>query len=255
MHLLENKPPQMIGLIGHTIIDYPTPSDALEIVDILVQNNVELIELQIPFSEPIADGPLFAKANYDAVKNGVTISKCYDFMSKVTAKYSIPFVFMTYANIVFREGYSQFVKNAKKAGAKGAIIPDLPFDIAKDYLKICKQENFAAIPVVSPNISEKRLQEISPFFEGFIYAVARAGVTGTKTEFDLSVINYIKELKRHTELPIAVGFGISSGEDLSFLRGSADYAVIGSQTLRVFEKEGLKGVRDFWQELNKWKNN
>ena len=118
-----------------------------------MRHNAELIELQIPFSEPIADGPLFARANHEAISQGTTLAQCYEFMSEMTSHYSIPFVFMTYANIVFKQGFNEFVKKAKEAGAVGAIIPDLPLDLAPEYVQICHKNEFAAISVVSPNIS------------------------------------------------------------------------------------------------------
>lgn len=250
MQLLKKQPSDRIGLIGHTIINYPNQKDAEAIIDILVNNQVDLIELQIPFSEPVADGPLFTKANHEALISGVTLSDCFDFMAHVTTKYSIPFVFMTYANVVFRLGYEQFITKAKAVGAKGAIIPDLPLDIATDYVALCQEMQFAAIPIVAPNISDQRLKTISPYFDGFIYAVSRSGVTGSKTELDPSIKNYIKRLREYSQLPIAVGFGIASAHDLNFFRGSADYAVVGSQTLRTYYENGLEGVQHLWRKLS-----
>jgi tryptophan synthase alpha chain len=249
MQLLPKQAPNKIGLIGHTIIHYPTPEVSMAIIDILVENKVALIELQIPFSEPIADGPLFTKANHEAIQNGVTLEDCYQFMSQVNQKYHIPVVFMTYANVVIKQGYETFIKKSKAMGAVGAIIPDLPLDLAKDYLAVCRQYNFVSIPIVSPNISDLRLSEISPLFDGFIYAVARAGVTGSKTKFDDTLTSYLEKLRAYSNLPIAVGFGISSSNEINILKGKADYAVVGSETLRVYQQEGLAGVRKLWQEF------
>lgn len=250
MQLIKTKYPHGIGLIGHTIIDYPNKKDARKIIEILVANQVDLIELQIPFSEPIADGPVFAKANHTAIANGVTLDHCFDFMAEMTQLYSIPFVFMTYANILYKKGFDQFVAQAASAGAVGAIVPDLPLDIAEDYVAACHQYNFSPISVVSPNISKKRLQTLSAYFDGFIYAVARAGVTGTKTEFDQAITDYLNELRKCSSLPIAVGFGVSSVDDLLFLKGKADYAVMGTQTIRAYEQNGIAGVQSLWEQFN-----
>lgn len=249
MQILPAKYPSEIGLIGHTIINYPNRAEAMKIVDVLVANQVDLIELQIPFSEPIADGPIFAKANQDVIDQGLSLQECYEFMAELTAKYDIPFVFMTYANVVFKQGYDHFIKSAKKAGAKGAIVPDLPLDIAEDYYEACCKHNFAPISVVSPNITPKRLAKIAPYFDGFLYAVARAGVTGPKTSFDSELTRYLDELREFTQLPIAVGFGVAQGADVEFLRGKADYAVIGTQTIRSYQEQGIVGVQQLWQEL------
>lgn len=249
MQLLPLKYPKKIGLIGHTIINYPNFRQARAIVDILVKNQVDMIELQIPFSEPIADGPVFVKANHEAIKNGCTLDQCYQFMFDMSSRYSIPFIFMTYANIVYKQGFYTFIKKAKEAGAKGAIIPDLPLDLADDYVKLCYDHQFAAISVISPNITIERLQMIAPLFDGFIYAVARSGVTGSKTIFDEKVTHYLDKIRRFSNLPLAVGFGISSAANVSFLQGKADYAVVGTQTVRLYEQQGIEGVESFWQEL------
>lgn len=250
MQLLPKKFPNEIGLVGHTIVNYPDKATARKIIEILAANKVDLIELQIPFSEPIADGPIFAKANHEVIAQGLKIEECYDFMSEMTNQYDLPFVFMSYANIVFKQGYENFIKAAKKAGAKGAIVPDLPLDVATDYFDVCQAHEFAAISVVAPNISTKRLQVLSNYFDGFVYAVARAGVTGTKTTFDNALDVYLKTLRQFSDLPIAVGFGVSNREDLNFLRSKADYAVVGTQTIRSYEQGGLEAVSKLWQELS-----
>lgn len=252
--LLEKKSPEKIGLIGHTIINYPNEEDSKKIVEILVQNGADLIELQIPFSEPIADGPVFAKANHEAVARGITIDQSFEFMTEMTRKHSIPFVFMTYLNIVYKKGFDNFVLAAKKAGARGMIIPDLPLDYADNLLEICKAHEFVVVPVLPPNISRLRLEKLQPFFNGFVYAVARLGVTGAKTELDQSIFNFLDLLRYYTELPIALGFGISAGEDVQFLRSHVDYAIVGTQTLRAYEKNGLKAVEELWNELNNAKH-
>lgn len=249
MQLLPLKYPKKIGLIGHTIINYPNKEDARKIIEILVNNHVDLIELQIPFSEPIADGPVFAKANHDVIATEITLQDCYDFMAEMTRQYNIPFVFMSYANVIYKQGFDTFIQEAKKAGARGAIVPDLPLDIAEDYFMLCHEHDFAPISVVSPNISASRLKKISKYFDGFIYAVARAGVTGSKTEFNNEIEPYLSRLRATASLPIAVGFGVASVSDLQFLQGKADYAVIGTQTIRAYEKEGLQGVKDLWESF------
>lgn len=251
MSLLEKKSPNKIGLIGHCIINYPNPEDSKKLIDIFVKSGVDLIELQIPFSEPIADGPIFAKANQAVIDQGITIKECYDYMQEMTSRYSIPFVFTTYANIAFKQGFKTFVERSKKAGARGAIIPDLPQELAVEYYEACNNNDFAAISMVSPNISQKRLEKISPYFEGFVYAMARAGVTGAQTEFGESIEHYLKRIKEFTALPVAVGFGIRNRDDLRFLRGKADYAVIGTKTINVYNEQGLSGVEQFWQELTR----
>jgi len=252
MQLLKNKAPQQLGLIGHTIIGYPNLADSFATIEILVKNGVSLIELQIPFSEPIADGPLFTRANHEAILKGIKLADCYRFIEQVAKRFSIPLVVMTYANVMVKQGYENFIKNVQQAGAQGAIVPDLPFDVADDYLTLCREYQFAAIPVVAPNMTEQRLVSMSPYFDGFIYAPARSGVTGSKTELDTSLVGYLAKLRHYSKLPIAVGFGIRSPDDLAFLKGIADYAVIGSETLRVHQEAGLSAVDQLWCQLSQF---
>lgn len=247
--LLKKHDANSIGLIGHTIVNYPTEKDAQEAVAIMVEEGVDLIELQIPFSEPVADGPLFMEANHEAIAAGVTVTQCFDFMRKVSQQYPTPFVFMSYANIIYKKGFENFVKSATAAGAKGAIVPDLPLENAAEYLAVCQQQNFAAIQIVPPNTDDKRIQLLTHAAHGFIYAVARSGVTGAKTAFNHQLIDFIQRIRSCTELPIAIGFGISSAEDVRFLKPYADYAIVGSQALRILKEQGLDRYRQFWHEL------
>ena len=136
MSLLSKHGEHSIGLIGHTVINYPTPELALASVDIMVEEGVSLIELQIPFSEPIADGPIFMQANHEALAAGVNMKQCFQFMQAVSRRHSIPFVFMSYANVLFKKGFADFVAAAQAVGAKGAIVPDLPVENASDYLAV-----------------------------------------------------------------------------------------------------------------------
>lgn len=246
---LKKLPNNEIGLIGHTIINYPSPEICRESIRIMVEAGVSLIELQIPFSEPVADGPLFMAANHQAIAAGVTIDQCFALMQEVTERYSIPFVFMTYTNIAFKMGFTEFVKQAKAAGAKGAIIGDLPFDAAPEYLSACHHHQFAAIQLIPPNITEDRLAKVAKASEGFIYAIARSGVTGSKTEMGQNLLSFLTRIRQYSKLPIAVGFGITERSDVEFLKSHADYAIVGSQALRVLQSEGLAGLKKFWQSL------
>lgn len=247
--LLKKHDKHSIGLIGHTVINYPSAGVCREAIKIMVEEGVDLIELQIPFSEPVADGPLFMAANHQAIAAGVTVQQCFEFMQEMSQRYPIPFVFMTYANIAYKKGYENFVKAAVAVGAKGAIIPDLSPDNAKDYYAICKENGFATIEVIPPNTSAERIGKLARASQGFVYAVARAGVTGAKTELSKPLVTFINRIRQHTDLPIAVGFGISSAADIEFLKPHADYAIIGSHALRILQDKGIAGLREFWRQI------
>lgn len=238
-----------IGLIGHVIVDYPDPKTARQAIDVMVEAGVALIELQIPFSEPIADGPLFTYANHKALENGVTVADCFKFMEEASKKHSIPFVFMTYGNVLVKMGFEHFVKKAKQAGSKGMIVPDLPVESVEELLKICQEQDFCWAQVIPPNISEERLKLLAKASQGFIYAVARSGVTGAQTKFGEELQAFIKKIRQYSDLSVAVGFGVSSDSDINYLKSIVDYAIVGSHALRVLEKEGLQGLKLFWQKL------
>ncbi len=247
--LLPKHDENSIGLIGHTIINYPTPELAESAVDVMVENGVNLIELQIPFTEPVADGPVFTKANHGALASGVHVADCFAFMHKVTAKHDIPFVFTAYANTLFNKGYANFISEAKAAGARGAIVPDLPVDNAADYLAICQEQDFAPIQLIPPNTADDRMREIAEAAGGFIYAVARGGVSGDETTYSEQLKVFLAHIRTVTDLPIAVGFGVKQPSDVEFLKPFADYAIVGTAAFKILQEQGIDKLREFWQNL------
>src|SRR3989338_4855679 len=168
--MLKKHDKNSIGLIGHVVANYPDSVTVRKAIETMVKAGVALIELQIPFSEPIADGPLFTRANHDAIAHGVTIEDSFQLMQDVSEKYDIPFVFMTYGNVIYKLGYKKFVRKAKEVGAKGIIIPDLPVDQTEDLFNECQRQKFAWIQVIPPNVTKKRLQLLANKSQGFIYA-------------------------------------------------------------------------------------
>ncbi len=243
---------EKIAVMGHVVAGDVRASQVASLIDVMVESGVKIIEIQIPFSEPIADGPLFLKANHQAIQQGVNHEVAFELMSQVSAKHpAVSFVFMTYVNIIFKIGYEAFVKSSVEAGAKGVIVPDFPIEHSEEFLQYCEKYNFCNIQVIPPNIDDIRLAKLCSKSSGFVYAVARLGVTGKHTDFGDHLDLFLGKLRKHTKLPIAVGFGVRSYEDVSFLQGRADLAVIGSRGLEVFLEGGLKGAREFWQSVTK----
>ena len=236
-------------LMSHIVIGYPNFDDSLRLVDAMVESGVDLMELQIPFSEPIADGPIIARANQRALDAGANVEKCLSFAEEVTSKYAIPFLFMSYYNIPFRRGVSKFVAEMAAAGIKGAIIPDLPPEEATDYLAAATRNSVSPIFIFTPTTSDARLKVLSKVASGFVYCVARQGVTGQKTTFSHDLENYIARCRQATALPLALGFGVRNREDVKFLEGKADIVVVGSETIRVLDEKGVSGARDFIRSL------
>ena len=207
------------------------------------------MELQIPFSEPMADGPVILKANQDALATGITVQDCIDFAARVTAAFDIPFLFMSYYNILFKYGVDSFARTMTRIGVRGAIVPDLPPEEAEEYLAAMKRNNLSPIFIFAPNSSDARMSMIAGHGGGFIYCVARKGVTGHTTDFSGDLDASLARFRGATELPLAVGFGVKEKADVDFLKGKADIAVIGSQAIRVLDEQGVSGIGHFIRGL------
>ena len=159
-----------IGIMGHCIANYPSAKDARAVIEVMVKAGVKVIEIQIPFSEPMADGPTFMLANHKSVDAGVSYDDALTLMKEVSAAYpQTKFLFMSYVNTVFNRSFAGFVKEAKAAGAAGAIIPDLPPEMASDYLSACESYSFGNVVVIPPNVDDKRLAELCSAASGLIY--------------------------------------------------------------------------------------
>lgn len=236
-------------LMTHWVIGYPSLEESFRVVEAMVSAGVDLIELQIPFSEPIADGPVILAANQAALAKGTDLEACFTFAKQVAARFSVPFLFMSYYNLLFTGGVARFVERASDAGIAGIIVPDLPPEEAGEYLASIERAGLAPIFIFAPTTSDTRMALIARRAKGFVYAVARKGVTGSRTELSSDLEAYLARARRATALPLAVGFGIAGPEDVAFLRGKADIAVVGSQTIRVAERGGAEAVGTFVREL------
>ncbi len=238
-----------ILLMTHIVIGYPSFEKSYEIVKQMVEAGVDIMELQIPFSEPMADGPVILKANQKSIENGSTVKKCFDFANKVSKEFSIPFLFMSYANILYKYGMDRFSDKMKQMDLKGAIVPDLPPEEGNAYIQAMKKNDLSPIYIFSPETSDERLEYLSSFASGFVYCLARKGVTGKETTFSDDLGQYLNRCRKATSLPLAVGFGVKDKTDVDYLKGKADIAVIGSQTIRIVEQEGTKAVGDFIRSI------
>ena len=247
--ILDARKNKDILLMTHIVLGYPSFDDCARVVEDMVNAGVDLMELQIPFSEPMADGPVILKANAEALKAGATVEQSFEMAERLTKEFDIPFLFMTYYNILFCQGVEAFVNRCKSIGIQGCIVPDLPPSEGQDYLDAMHQAELAPIHIFTPNTPEPRMRFLSDNSAGFIYTVARKGVTGKETAFSSELENYLAQCRTNTSLPLAVGFGVKSADDINFLRGKADIAVVGSETIRVMEQQGVAGVKPFIENL------
>jgi tryptophan synthase alpha chain len=243
-----------ILLMTHIVLGYPSFDDSLRIIATMVGTGVELMELQIPFSEPSADGPVIARANQEALKTGVTVEDCFKFAEKVTRTFDIPFLIMSYYNVILRFGVKPFVTVMSNCGLRGAIIADLPADGGRKYLDAMYDYDLAPILIFSPATSLERMRYIASFARGFIYCVARKGLTGEKTDFSEALATFLAGCRQVTHLPLSLGFGVKEKAHIDFLRGKADIAVIGSQTIRVMQQKGIAFVGNFIRSLGLTEN-
>jgi tryptophan synthase alpha chain len=238
-----------ILLMTHIVVGYPNVDTSLRLIEAMVEAGVDLMELQIPFSEPIADGPVILHANQRALDGGMTVDGCLEFAERVTRRFDIPFLFMTYYNILFRRGVQGFVEQTKQVGIRGAIVPDLPPEEAGEYLGAMKAAALDPVFIFSPYTSPERMKWIAEHDRGFVYCVARKGVTGAATSFSTELAGYLERARQSTGLPLAVGFGVREKSDVDFLRGRADIAVVGSETLRLLDQSGPSAVGPFLRSL------
>ena len=238
-----------ILFMTHIVLGYPSYKDNFRIIETMVEADVDLMELQIPFSEPIADGPVILRANQKALARGTTVQKCFDIAHEITQTFDIPFFIMSYYKILFKYGVNHFISDMAKRALKGAIIPDLPPEETKEYSKAMEKHGIAPIFIFSPTTPFVRMKYITTFARGFIYCVARKGVTGVDTVLSEELTAYLSRCRKATSLPLAVGFGLKDKTDIDFLKGKADIAVIGSQTIRIMEDKGISSVNAFIRSL------
>lgn len=244
-YIRQRRQERPILLMTHIVVGYPSFEASRRMVDAMVAAGVDLIELQIPFSEPMADGPVILRANQDALAAGATVQRCFEFAAEVAAAHPIPFLFMTYCNLVLRPGVATFVQRMASVGIRGAIVPDLPPEEGNDYLEAMADARLDPIFIFSPNSVPRRMEMIAAQASGFIYCVARKGVTGAETSFTDELDRYLERCKAATSLPLALGFGVQDARDVAFLTGKVDIAVVGSQTIRVLDEQGVDAVGPF----------
>jgi tryptophan synthase alpha chain len=245
---LREKP---LLLMTHIVIGYPSLRESWLLARAMVDAGVDLMELQIPFSEPMADGPVILQANQKALEGGITVAKCFEFAAELAAQVPIPLLFMSYYNILFKHGVTRFAADAKRASVVGAIVPDLPPETPEgaEYSAALRTEGLDPILLFAPNTPEARMRRLAEHGSGMVYCVARKGVTGQKTEFSSDLSEYLTRARRSTSLPLALGFGLKERADLDFVRNKVDVAIVGSESLKVLNASGLRAAGDFIRTL------
>ena len=201
------------------------------------KNGADLIELGIPFSDPTAEGPVIQGANIRALAGGVTTDKVFDLVRELRKETDTPFVFMTYANVVFSYGSEKFISLCKETGVDGIILPDLPFEEKEEFSPVCDKYGVDLISLIAPT-SENRISMIAKEAQGFIYIVSSLGVTGTRSEIKTDLDSIVKVIRENTDIPCAIGFGISTPEQAAKMSAISDGAIVGSAIIKILEKYG-----------------
>ena len=208
-----------------------------KIVRTAVANGADLIELGIPFSDPTAEGPVIQGANIRALAGGVTTDKIFEMVKRLRKDLSVPMVFMTYANVVFSYGSEKFISICNEIGIDGLILPDLPFEEKEEFLPICHKYGVDLISLIAPT-SDNRIAMIAKEAEGFIYIVSSLGVTGTRSEITTDLDSLVSKVRQNTDVPCAIGFGISTPEQAAKMAALSDGAIVGSAIIKIIEKYG-----------------
>ena len=202
-----------------------------------VANGADLVELGIPFSDPTAEGPVIQGANIRALSAGTTTDKIFDLVRELRKEISIPMVFMTYANVLFSYGSDRFISTCGQIGIDGLIIADLPYEEKEEFLEYCEKYDVDLISFVAPT-SENRIAMIASEAKGFIYVVSSLGVTGVRSEFNTDLESIVKLVRANTDVPCAIGFGISKPEQAKKMADISDGAIVGSAIIKLLEKYG-----------------
>ncbi len=200
-------------------------------------NGADLIELGIPFSDPTAEGPVIQGANFRALKDGITTDKIFTFVKNLRQDVHVPMVFMTYANVVFSYGTERFLSTCRDIGIDGLILPDLPYEEKDEFLPLCQEHGVNLISLIAPT-SENRIAMIAREAQGFLYIVSSLGVTGTRSEIKTDLASIVKVVRENTNIPCAIGFGISTPEQARKMAELSDGAIVGSAIVKLLERYG-----------------
>ena len=212
-----------------------------KLIEAMAEAGADLIELGIPFSDPTAEGPVIQSANMRALNNGVTTDRIFAMVRRVREKISVPMVFMTYANVVFSYGTERFIRTASEIGMDGIILPDVPFEEKDDFAPLCRQYGLDFISLVAPT-SRERVAMIAKEASGFIYCVSSLGVTGMRSQITTDVGALVKLAKSVSDLPTAIGFGISTPEQAAEMAAKADGVIVGSAIVKLVGQYGKESI-------------
>lgn len=228
----------------------PTVEKSYELIKALVAGGSDIVEIGVPFSDPLADGPVIQAAANRALENGITVDQVFDLVRKVRKEIEVPLLFLMYINTILVYGKEKFIGNCQEVGIDGLIIPDMPYEEQDELLPLMQEAGIELIPLVAPT-SKDRVAMITAASNGFVYCVSSMGVTGRNAEFHTGIEAYIEDVRSQTDLPLAIGFGISTNEDVKRFEKIADGVIVGSAIVKkIHEFNGApEPVKAFVSQL------
>ena len=243
------------GLILFLTAGFPDIDATMELVPALAEAGADCIELGVPFSDPLADGPTIQASSFHALRNGVTLGSCIGMVSELRGRVpDTPMILMGYYNPIFSYGVSRFAQEAEDAGLDGVIVADLPPDESGPLMEVCGPRGIHTIPLLAPTSTDLRIERACSLASGFIYCVSLTGVTGAREELTLGVPQLLSRVRRYTDLPLAVGFGISRREHVASVGRYAQAAVVGSALIKSImdspRHEMVRRAREYVMELS-----
>lgn len=243
------------AFITYTTAGLPNLSKTKELIKVQEEAGIDIIELGVPFSDPIADGPVIQDASYKAIQAKTSLKKVFEAVKEVRADGAqVPIIFMMYYNTIFHYGLEAFVKKCIECGIDGLIVPDLPLEEQKDIQDIINADEKAPILIqlVSP-VSKQRIPKILENARGFVYCVSQMGVTGKGANFHKDIKNYLEEVKAISKIPVMMGFGIRTAKDVEPLKDIIDGAIVGSHFIKLLESTDYsnEAVKEYITEFKK----
>jgi len=238
------------ALIPYITVGYPSVETTLKAVPLLANNGCDIIELGIPFSDPLTDGATIQRASYEALRQGITPKVCFEAAQELRRQVGIPLVFMTYYNPVLKFGLEQFCSKCAEVGIDGVIIPDLPPEEGQELEQSTRRHGLDIIYLLSPASTEERIKLVASRSSGFIYLVSLTGVTGTRDKLPEELEGFVARVKARTEKPLCVGFGVSTPEQARRVAKVADGVIVGSRIIQLLDEDkSLKNVCSFIKSL------
>jgi tryptophan synthase alpha chain len=242
------------ALIGYAMAGFPSEVGAMSTVRGLVKGGADIIELGMPFSDPLADGPVIQNASFQSLQKGMNLDKFLTLVKKIRKETDIPLVLMTYTNILYKHGYEKFMSTMKSAGIDGLILPDMSINESDDFLQAAKKNHLDVIFLISPNTSPDRIKKIADASSGFLYLVSVFGTTGGQQQFQNYTIHAIKNAKKMLggKIPLGVGFGISNPDQARLIiKSGADAIIVASAFLRLIENTPAEKIEGKIESLTK----